>query len=234
MMDKLGRLVEFIRDSIGFVIVGGVVLVLLLVFFGREGSGADPETVRLTQSAASLQRDLARSTDAVLLTQTPAAITLTEAAPTLSLLGRQEVAQFAAAASATSQLSDFDWAAIQAAGPPNVEGCTSSPNSWTTQEATGSLTLSYAQLVRPTRLRVHQNFNPNFISRIVITDIYGEQYVVYEQTPGAIGICPFVLDVDVPLGGTYPANRVTVFLNQTGSAGGFNQIDAVELIGVRY
>ena len=234
MRDKIGRLFDFLRDIVGFLVAGGILLALLLAFFGREGSGADPEIVRLTQSAASLQRDLARSTDAAVLTRTPVQSALTEAAPTLALSGRQEISQFAAAARAESQLSDFDWAAIQAVGPPNVEGCTSDPASWTSQNPVSSITLSFAELVRPTRVRVYQNHNPNFVSRIVITDIFGEQRVIYEQQPSSIAVCPYTLDVEVPLGGTYPANQVTVFLNQTSNTDGFNQIDAVELIGVRY
>jgi hypothetical protein len=46
-----------------------------------------------------------------------------------------------------------------------------------------------------------------------------------------VGQCPFVLVI--PVEADYASNTVIVTVDQTTSPGGWNQIDAVELVGIK-
>ncbi|MGF1507492.1 MAG: hypothetical protein GYB64_10150 [Chloroflexi bacterium] len=226
-------ILEVLRERLGLIVLGLVIFGLFALTFLRSGSGVDPATLAITQQAVAIQQDAPASTAAFILTLTPAEQRLTGVAPTLQILGREEVRQYAAAATASSQLSELEWGAVQAVGPPNVEGCQSSSNAWAGSAVQTSITLNFAQIVRPTGIIVHQSYNPNFIDRIVITDLYGEQHEVYNNQPGPITLCPFTLAIPID-GADYPATTVTIFMNMSTSTQGINQIDAVELVGVRY
>jgi len=97
----------------------------------------------------------------------------------------------------------------------------------------GTLNLYFAQLVRPTQVRIHQNFNPGYITRVDLIDIYGEPHTIYESVPIPNPQCPFVLVIPV-VDADYATNTAVVYIDQTGSTTGWNQIDAVELIGTDY
>ncbi len=169
------------------------------------------------------------------MTETPPLAALTEAAPTLSLAGRQSIRQFAASAVADSQLGELDWSAVQAAGPPNTTGCGNYRTAWATAlpNGQGILRLYYAQLVTPTGVLIHETFNPGFVVRVSLTDIYNEEHIVYEAVPQARAECPFILVIAIP-DADFQSSTVTVYLDQSTSAGGWDQIDAVELIGIKH
>lgn len=210
--------------------LGLIALVILAMFRGTQN--IEPEVVKLTIEAAATQTNAQVPTLASNLTLTPPEAALTGAAPTLALSGRQEVRQFAASATASSQLGDEDFSAIQAVGEVNTTACGNSLTAWAPAEPQSSLTLYYAQLVTPTGLEIHQTNNPGFITRVTLTDIYGEVHAIYEAIPGTIGICPYPLVL--PIGYIDdPVSIVTLYIDQSGSAG-LTQIDAVELIGIRY
>jgi hypothetical protein len=201
----------------------------------RTSSTVQPEIVQLTIDVAATQTNAIVPTLAANLTQTPPLAALTGAAPTLSLGGQQEIEQFAASARADTQISDLDWAAIQAAGEPNTPECGDYRTAWATAQpnTTGVLILYFAQLVRPSAVSVYQSYNPGFITQIAITDVIGEVHIIYQATPQLFGTCPYPLYVEIPDGLTYAANIVTVTIDQTTSPGR-TQIDAVKLIGVKY
>jgi hypothetical protein len=95
------------------------------------------------------------------------------------------------------------------------------------------LTLYYIQLVRPTAILIHESYNPGFITRVAVTDNQGQEHVVYEAEPALSFQCPFVRVILIEKA-DYAANSVIITVDQATSAGGWNQIDAVELIGIRY
>ncbi len=173
----------------------------------------------------------------IVVGSTPAAPDTDDAgsAPTLSLAGRREIRQFAASASASSERDSLAQGAVQAAGPPNTPDCGDFRTAWASRNPNevATLTLLYAELVTPTGVQVYQTYNPGFITRIEMADIYGEVHVVYEAAPQPQAQCPFVLVVPIERAG-FQTNRVTFTLDQTGSAGGWSQIDAVELIGIKH
>ncbi len=234
----LANLMDRLRDiggRIWFLLlalaIGGAIIYVL----SRDNESISPEIVQLTIEAASTQSNQYVPTLAANLTLTPAEAAVTAAAPTLSLSGQQLVRQFAASALADSQVSDLDWGAVQATGPPDTPECGDFPTAWATAQPDerGTLTLYFAQLVTPVEVRVYQTFNPGFIVQVTLTDVFGETHTVYTAAPQPAPLCPDTLVIPVSDAG-YPANIVTITVDQTASVGGWNQIDAVELVGIKY
>jgi hypothetical protein len=201
----------------------------------RDREDVSPELVQPTIDAASTQASLAVPTFTANLTRTPIEAAVTAAAPTLSLAGAEEVRQYAASAQADSQLGELDYAAVQVTGPPNTDSCGDFPTAWATlsPDSTGVLTVYFGQLVTPSRIQIYQTFNPGFITQVSVTDILGGVHLVYEGVPQPDPECPSILTIPIP-NADYAGNVVTITLDQTGSPGGWNEIDAVELIGIKY
>jgi hypothetical protein len=214
--------------------VGGALILALLWMLGRGAQGTDPQVIQLTIDAASTQANVSFPTLAANLTSTPIDAALTGAAPTLALSGRAAVQQFAASAQATSQLSEIDWSASQAAGPPNTPECGDFRTAWSPSgmNTTEALTLYFPQLVVPTGLQVYQTFNIGFISQINVVDTFGEVHTVYQAAAQGSPACPATLPISIEA--DYPANIVVIFVDQTSLVNGHPQIDAVELLGIRY
>lgn len=233
--DNALQRVRDVDQAVWFGVGALVVLIGLVVILSRAESDRDVGQVQLTLNAISTESNRYVPTIAANLTETPVEAALTGAAPTLSLAGRRAVRQFAASASATSERDNLQQAAVQAAGPPNTEGCGDFRTAWATADAqgTGAITLLYAELVTPTAIIIHQSYNPGFITQVTFTDIYGETHVVYSGEPAAIPECPFQMLITID-NADYAGNRLTISLDQSTSAGGWNEIDAVELIGVKY
>jgi hypothetical protein len=216
-------------------LIGGALL-LLLIFVGlsREGSGVSIEVATLTIGAASARSNAEVPTISARLTQTPPESVLTQAAPTFALLGKQEIQQFAASARASSELSQLDWGAVQVNGLPNTTECGDFRTAWASAQPNeaASLTVFFPELVTPTGLLIYETYNPGFIIRITFTDVYGEVHTLYEAAPQPRPSCPFTLALAVS-DADYKGNTVTIYINQATSTGGWNQIDAVQLIGTK-
>jgi hypothetical protein len=215
--------------------LGLAVLVGLYFVLTRDREDISPELVQPTIDAASTQASLAVPTFTANLTLTPIEAAATAAEPTLSLAGAQEVRQFAASAQADSQLGELDYAAVQVTGPPNTDSCGDFPTAWATlsPDAVGTLTVYFGQLVTPTEIDIYQTFNPGFITQVTITDILGEVHIVYAGVPQLTPACPSILSIPIS-NADFAGNVVTITLDQSTSAGGWNQIDAIELIGIKY
>lgn len=211
------------------------VIVGIIIAIPVENEPVDLNVLRVTLDAASTRANIGVATISAGLTLTPAEAVLTNAAPTVSMSGLLEVREFAASAQADSQTDTLEGGAVQAAGPPNIEACGDSAMAWAPAagQTTGQLTLLYAELVRPTAILIHQSYNPGFVTNVTLTDLYGEDHVVYEGQPAPGFQCPFVMVVLID-NVTYAANIVHISVDYTTSAGGPIQIDAVELVGIRY
>ncbi len=124
---------------------------------------------------------------------------------------------------------------MQAAGPPNTPDCGDFRTAWasTLPNESARLTLKFAELVEPTEVLVYQSYNPGYVTRIEIVDLYGDRHVVYEAAPQPIAQCPFTLVVSIP-DADYETSLIEITVDQTTSAGGWNQIDAVELVGIKH
>lgn len=233
--DSVADLVGGAGSVIWYGLGAVVLLILIVVVLTLLPSNVDPNVVQLTINAAATESNRFVPTIARSLTETPPAAALTGSAPTLSVGGRRFVEQFAASASATSERAQVAQGAVQAAGPPNTDGCGDFQTAWATGNPndSASLTLLYAELVRPRGVRIYETFNPGFITRVEFVDIYGDVHAIYEASPQAIGQCPFLREIAVNDVNT-PGNKLVVYVNQAASANGWNEIDAVELLGIKY
>jgi hypothetical protein len=147
-----------------------------------------------------------------------------------SAAGGAEISQFAYQAFGSSEFSATDWSAMQATGAPNTSGCGDLPTAWSSAHSMPGATLQlfFAQPVIPTRLVIYETYNPGAIFMVEVLN-FSDAAPVFQGSPTVIAECPHqmiieITDVDEP---TY---AVTLTLDQENDA--WNQIDAVELIGV--
>jgi len=154
----------------------------------------------------------------------------------LERLGRMEIGidgrlrQWAATARASTQYTATDWSAMQATGKPDTLVPGDARTAWASLEADGGeewLELGYENPVVPTRVRVHETFNPGAIVKIEGRDEKGEWRVLWQgHDPVREGAG--WLEVDVAPG--FPTRAVRLTLDSA-NVPGWNEIDAVELIG---
>ena len=142
------------------------------------------------------------------------------------------VDQWAFAATAGSERSSLDWSAEQATGEPDAPGCGDHVTAWASAAADGVewLEVRFRQPVVPRRVNIHETHSPGFIARVEVLDEAGQYHPVWEGEPTPVGACPrlfsfLVTEVDAPVVG------VRIHLDQR-DGGNWNQIDAVELIGL--
>jgi hypothetical protein len=235
IINWIRRTVRDIERRTWLVIVLVVLVLFVFISLPSQGGTVSLPAFQATLDAASTQNNIPYPTMVAQLSQTPFEAIVTHMAPTVMLQGFVEIRQFAASAHADNERDHIYWSAAQATGPANTDKCGDTRTAWSTLEPTslGTLNLYFAQLVRPTEVRVHQSFNPGFITRIDLIDIYGKIHTVFESVPQTNPQCPFVLVIPVK-DADYPTNTVTVYIDQSGSVSGWDQIDAVELIGTAY
>lgn len=144
----------------------------------------------------------------------------------------QELRQWASSATASSEFEPEEWSATQATGAPNTATCEDLPTAWASG-APGEvavLTLTYTIPVVPSRVEIHQNYNPGSITKIEVLDETGATSVVYEGQATPVDQCPYVQVVPVT---TVTAKVMMVIITVDQSViADWNEIDAVELIGM--
>jgi hypothetical protein len=152
---------------------------------------------------------------------------LTQATPTPAVLS-----QWAIAAEASSQFGFPDWSVTRATGAPEIDACTDDSRAWASARGNGVewLRLRYAQPVYTTEVRIYQTLGRGAIFRVSLVNEDGTAQRIWEGED-TDRTCPGVLVVTVP----QTAERIVgVHIDLDESRTGFwNQIDAVELIGVR-
>jgi hypothetical protein len=159
----------------------------------------------------------------------------TRSAPTDSPSAKSDqlVRQWATAAEASSEYGSTDWSAMQAAGAPNTPNCGDSVTAWASAASDGvdSVTLYYyeAPLI-PTEINIVQSYNPSQVTKVEVIDPSGSETVVYEGEPKAVDECPYTLSIPVT-GVDTLVMGVRVTVDQSALGLGWNEIDAVELVG---
>ena len=141
--------------------------------------------------------------------------------------------QWAVSAKASSQYGDPEWGAMQAVGEPDVENCEDSINSWASfqPDTIEWLELKYETPVYPAEINVHMNFNPSQVVEIQIIDVNGKAYTVIEADPEIVPYCPDVYTITLELTKKILVDRVKIIVDQRVLDVGWNEIDAVELVG---
>ncbi len=146
--------------------------------------------------------------------------------------------QWATGAEASSEYSTPAWSAEQALGEPDTEligeMCSDEPSAWASQDQDSVewIELRYEVPVYPVEINIIQTYSPDQVSMVEVIDLDNEYYTVYESQPTDQGSddCPYELSapvsgVDTLIYGV----RITIDQTQLES---WNEIDAVELVGI--
>jgi hypothetical protein len=142
------------------------------------------------------------------------------------------ISEFAVKANASSEYDKNGWSAMQAAGTPNTKTCGDQPTAWASRNSNGKdwLLLQYDRPVIPTRIVVYQTFNPGAVSQVEAIGDDGKYYTVYKGSPGTKFTCPYALEIEVT-GISTPVRMLRVTVDQSSTRSGWNEIDAVQLVG---
>ncbi len=129
------------------------------------------------------------------------------------------------------QLQHRSWGPEQVLGPPDTQAAGDIPTAWAPLASSGQgeewLHLNYDRSVDVSEVHVRETHNPGAISKIAAMMPDGREVVVWEGTePKAEA--PVDMTFSVPQG--VNANSIKVYLDRT-RVPGWNEIDAVELIG---
>lgn len=157
----------------------------------------------------------------------PEPIPVVEVTPTL-----ETFSQWAVAAESSSQFGFPDWGVTRATGAAEITTCKDDSRAWASARGNGVewIRLAYAMPVYATEVRIYQNLGRGSISRVSLIDADGNVNEVWLGTD-VTDPCPGVLIVTVPQT-AYRVVGVLIDLDES-RTGFWNQIDAVELIGVR-
>lgn len=142
--------------------------------------------------------------------------------------------QWAQEAEASSEYVVPEWGAEQATGPPDAPGCGDYPFAWASaaSDSVEALTLTYETPVYAYEIEVIQSFNPDQVVKIEVQDQNDQFQVVYESQPRQIDRpCPYALTVSFPVL-DYKTNTIRITVDQSVLGLGWNEIDAVQLVGV--
>jgi hypothetical protein len=152
----------------------------------------------------------------------------------ISIFREGEIRQWAVTAEASSEYANPEWSANQVVGPPNTEKCGDFQTAWASagSDSIAWLEVRFPLAVNVTSVNIIQTFNPNQVRKVEVALAGGERIEIYNQPPQQIDqICPFTLSIPVyELEGFYDTVIVTVDQEELGL--GWNQIDAVELLGI--
>ena len=146
-----------------------------------------------------------------------------------------ETRQWAVKAEASSEYSDTKWSAARALGKPDALQCADDVNAWAaaSQDTIEWIDLEYTQAVSPTEVTIFQNYNPSQVTEVAVFTADGSKHVIWEGYPERVEYCPDRMTVNVERKIPGPVKRVRVTLDQRVNGWGWNEIDAVELVGVK-
>ncbi|MFN2236066.1 MAG: hypothetical protein ACK2U1_17715 [Anaerolineales bacterium] len=159
-----------------------------------------------------------------------ATIIPTDAVP---ILQSGQVRQWAAGAEASTEFADPEWAAIQATDAPNTTRCGDYQTAWASagSDTVDTLVLTYTLSVHVTGINIVQSFNPNQVSKVELLGVFDRPTSVYDAQPNQVDQpCPYILSIPVEKTDTQ-FNKIRITVDQSILGLGWNQIDAVELVG---
>jgi hypothetical protein len=189
--------------------------------------------------------EVATASQAPVSTDTPVTAPTTESTglpatvvPTIpsGLSPVDEIRQWSASATASTEYGNPDWAAAQATGAPNVTACGDDSSAWASRDDTTVewLELTYATPVKPYQVNIYQTFNPGQIVNVELFSPDGQTaYHIYTATPAKVETCPQVLTLSLDGSNLTQVNRIRITVDQSVLGVGWAEIDAVELVGVK-
>jgi len=146
-----------------------------------------------------------------------------------------EIRQWAVSARASSQYGNPDWAASQALGEPDVIDCGDNTNAWASynNDTIEWIELTYETPVTPTEINIYQNYNPSQVVEVRMTTTDGSKYIAWEGYPELVENCPDQMTIILDLTKKIKVNKLRITVDQRVSGWGWNEIDAVELVGTQ-
>lgn len=138
---------------------------------------------------------------------------------------------WAESATASSEYEAERWSAAQVAGKPDSPAGGDRPTAWASKEADGGeewLELSFALELRPSKIRVHETYNPGAIVKVEARGANGAWTTLWTGRAAAREGDAW-MSIDVPAGA--PATRTIRLTLDSAAVAGWNEIDAVELAG---
>ncbi|MBI4564294.1 MAG: hypothetical protein HY716_06340 [Planctomycetes bacterium] len=140
--------------------------------------------------------------------------------------------QWAISAKASSEHTPAAWSAQQACGAPNTDKPGSQQTAWATkQQNTGEewIELTYSLAVIPVGVRIHEVCAPGAVVRVEAINAGGAWQVLWQGTDPTKG--QQMAWFEVPFDSRpFSTRSIRITLN-TASVQGWNEIDAVELVG---
>lgn len=139
--------------------------------------------------------------------------------------------QWAGDAKASSEYSNPGWSARQSTGKPDTMQGGDIQTAWATKrpdDGTEWLELTYREAVHPTLVRVRETYNPGAVTKVEARDTTGRWHTLWEGKD-ATKACPGWLETPIARP-TWTCRVIKVTLN-TAAVRGWNEIDAVELVG---
>ncbi len=142
-------------------------------------------------------------------------------------------AQWAVAATASTEFGSDGYSAMQATGAPTLVEAVDSSEAWASEEADGTvetLELTYANPVIPTGIRIFESYNPGAVILVEALDLESDEWVVLwegeELTEETIRtFSPPLEEVD------FRTSQIRLTIDSD-LVPGWNEIDAVQLLGL--
>lgn len=161
-------------------------------------------------------------------------ITAPSTDPVASTGSGEMLRQWAVSAVASSEYAEEGWSARQATGEPNVGGCEDDVFAWASSSSNTVewIELSYETAVIPYELTIWQTYNPSQVVDITGIDEGGTEYLIWAGDPYAADYCPYDMLVTIEPDKEVYINKLRVTIDQSVLGLGWNEIDAVELVGI--
>jgi hypothetical protein len=145
----------------------------------------------------------------------------------------QQIRQWGLEAVSSSDFADPEWAASQAIGSPDTLRCGDYQTAWATagSDAEAWLEIKYPIAVHVTAVNIIQSFNPNQVVKVELIGAFDRSLEIYNEFPFQVDQpCPYTLPIPIDkTDGRFDKVRITIDQSVLGL--GWNQIDAVELVG---
>jgi hypothetical protein len=142
--------------------------------------------------------------------------------------------QWAISAEASTEFASPEWGAEQAVGKPDAPGCGDYQYAWASaaSDSIGTLEVAFSASVYPLEIVIHESFNPDQVVKVEVFDPEtGGYYAVMQKNPVRVDRpCPYRLIIPVE-GIDFRTNLVRITVDQSQLGLGWNEIDAVQLIG---
>ncbi len=141
--------------------------------------------------------------------------------------------QWASEAEASSQYGEDGYSALQATGEPNTPAAGDFDTAWASEAAEAgeqTLDLTYENSVVPSAINIHETYNPGSIIAVEAYDSDAEEWVaLWEGEAAATEETIRVFSPELAVPG-FATNAIRLVLD-TDAVEGWNEIDAVELLG---